>query len=112
VWSLRAKSTNGLFDQGALEVTCVQNSRNRSTREWGVLPAIMTPLMAPIEMPAIQSGLDIGFRQGLVDASLLCPQRTAALQQQGNALERELSSHRPDVWPNLEIHCVSLFDDF
>jgi hypothetical protein len=55
--------------------------------------------------------MDIGFRERFIDAALISPERTPALQQQGNALERELSSHRPVVWPNLEIHCVS-FDDF
>ena len=42
--------------QGALDVTCIQNSRNRSTRELGGLPAMMAALIAPIEMPAIQLG--------------------------------------------------------
>ena len=33
-----------------------QNARSLSTRASGALPAISAPLMAPIEMPAIQSG--------------------------------------------------------
>ena len=31
--------------------------------------------------------MDVAFGQRLVDASLVCPQRTAALQKQGNAFE-------------------------
>ena len=33
-----------------------QNSRRRSTRRSGALPAISAALMAPIEMPTTQSG--------------------------------------------------------
>ena len=39
-----------------LAVTRSQNARSLSTRASGALPAISAPLMAPIEMPAIQSG--------------------------------------------------------
>ena len=53
--------------------------------------------------------MDIGFRKRLVDASLICPERTAALQQQGNALERQPPFRGREVWSKLEIHCVSLF---
>ena len=44
--------------------------------------------MAPIEMPATQSGCRFGLGQRLVDAGLVGAERAAALQQQGNALER------------------------
>ena len=37
-------------------LTVSQNSRSRSTRFSGGLPAISAALMAPIEMPATQSG--------------------------------------------------------
>ena len=40
-------------------------------------------------------GMDVGFRQRLVDASLVCPQRTAALQKQGDALEWETVLMQP-----------------
>ncbi len=53
---LRALSFNAGQSQGAPEVACVQNSRSRSTRVLGGLPAMMAALIAPIEMPAIQSG--------------------------------------------------------
>jgi hypothetical protein len=33
--------------------------------------------------------MDLAFGQRLVDASLICPQRTTALQKQGDAFERE-----------------------
>src|SRR6476659_6357921 len=39
-----------------LVVTPSQNTRSLSTRTSGALPAISAPLMAPIEMPATQSG--------------------------------------------------------
>src|SRR5882724_3081945 len=50
--------------------------------------------------------MDISLRQRLVDAALICPQRTAALQEQGDAFERQLSFRRREVWLKLEIHCV------
>jgi hypothetical protein len=50
--------------------------------------------------------MDIGLRQRLVDAALICPQRTAALQEQGDAFERQLSFRRHEVWLKLKIHCV------
>src|SRR6476660_4590986 len=37
-------------------LTCVQNSRRRSIREFSGLPAMMAALIAPIDMPAIQLG--------------------------------------------------------
>ena len=40
-------------------------------------------------------GMDIGFRQGLVDASLVCPERAAALQDQGDAFERKTPFQSP-----------------
>ena len=48
--------------------------------------------------------MDIGFRKRLVDASLICPERTAALQQQGNAFEREPPFPGREVWLKLKIH--------
>ena len=38
------------------EVTSSQKLRNRATRFFGSLPAMSAELMAPIEMPATQSG--------------------------------------------------------
>ena len=69
---------------------------------------MMAALMAPIEMPAIQSGWMSAFGQRLVDASLICPQRTAALQKQGDAFEGQLSFRCREVWLKLKIHCVLL----
>ena len=54
-------------------------------------------------------GMDIGFRKRLVDASLICAESTAALQQQGNALERQPSFRGHEVWSMLEIHFVLSF---
>jgi hypothetical protein len=57
--------------------------------------------------------MDLGFRQRLVDASLVRPQRTAALQKQGDALEWETVLMSREVWSKLEVHCVlSFFDEF
>jgi hypothetical protein len=53
--------------------------------------------------------MDIGFRKRLVDASLICAESTAALQQQGNALERQPSFRGHEVWSMLEIHFVLSF---
>ena len=49
------------------------------------------PLMAPIEMPVIQSGSVAALRQGLVDAGLIGAERTAALQHEAHlrAVRRE-----------------------
>jgi hypothetical protein len=52
--------------------------------------------------------MDIGLRQRLVDAALICPQRAAALQEQGDAFERQLSFRCRDVWLKLKIHCLPL----
>jgi hypothetical protein len=50
-------------------------------------------------------GMDIGFRQRLVvDASLICPQRAAALQEQGDALERKTFLRLYRILTKLEIH--------
>ena len=35
---------------------CSQKARSRATRSSGALPAMIAALMAPIEMPATQSG--------------------------------------------------------
>jgi hypothetical protein len=53
--------------------------------------------------------MDVGFRERLVDTALICPESTAALQQQGNALERQPSFRGHEVWSKLEIHCVLSF---
>src|SRR5205085_5992293 len=85
IWLRRLRvlslSTGGC--QAALEVTCVQNSRRRSTRCLGGLPAMMAALIAPIEIPAIQSG----WMFASASPSLICAKRAAALQDQGNAFE-------------------------
>ena len=52
--------------------------------------------------------MDIGLRQRFVDAALICPQRTAALLEQRDAFERQLSFRRHEVWLKLKIHCVLL----
>jgi len=56
--SPRVKSRHALPapGHGPSDVTCIQNSRSRSTRSFGALPAMMAALMAPIDMPAIQFG--------------------------------------------------------
>src|SRR5580704_15959277 len=51
-------------------------------------------------------GMDIGFRKRLVDTSLICAERTAALQQQGNALKRQPPFRGREMWSMLEIHCL------
>jgi hypothetical protein len=48
--------------------------------------------------------MDISFRQRLVDAALISPERTATLQQQGNALERQPAFRGRKVWSKLEVH--------
>jgi hypothetical protein len=53
--------------------------------------------------------MDAGFRQRLVDASLICPERAAALQQQCNALERQPPFRGHQVWSKLEVHGVLSF---
>jgi hypothetical protein len=55
-WASLTKRTgmSGTLSGGS--VTVSQNSRKRCTREAGGLPTISAALMAPIEMPATQSG--------------------------------------------------------
>jgi hypothetical protein len=50
--------------------------------------------------------MNVSFRQRLVDASLVCRQRTAALQKQGDALEWETVLMGCEVWSKLKVHCV------
>jgi hypothetical protein len=52
----RAKSPSSSGLPAMPSVISSQNSRRRSTRRSGGLPAMMAPLIAPIEMPVIQSG--------------------------------------------------------
>ena len=58
-----------------------QNSRRRGDASSGGLPAMIAPLMAPIEMPATHSGM-CRPRQRLVGAGLVGPERPAALQDE------------------------------
>jgi hypothetical protein len=55
---MRSAFTGPKSNQGhrELDVTCVQNSLSRSTREAGGLPAMIAALIAPMEIPAIQLG--------------------------------------------------------
>src|SRR5215217_4584904 len=48
--------------------------------------------------------MDVGFGQGLVDASLVCPQSAAALQQQRNAVEWETPVGGREVRSKLKVH--------
>ncbi len=64
-----------------------QNSRSRATRPRGGLPAISAELIAPIEMPATQSEVQIVLGQRLIDPRLVGAERAAALEHQGNLLE-------------------------
>src|SRR3979411_3139593 len=63
--SLLATNKRLLQSQDGLAVTRSQKVRSLSTRASGALPAISAPLMARIEMPAIQSG----WRSASVNAS-------------------------------------------
>ncbi len=45
--------------------------------------------------------MDLGICQRLVDASLVCPQRTTALQKQGDAFEWETVLVSREVWSKL-----------
>ncbi|MNS86017.1 hypothetical protein D3C72_1199000 [compost metagenome] len=51
----RSPSHDGRRCAGPEDTRC-QNSRNRSTRCAGALPAMSAALMAPIDTPAIQCG--------------------------------------------------------
>ena len=65
-----------------------QNSRSRSTRRSGGLPAISAALIAPIEMPATQSGVSPSLGERLVHAGLVGAERAAALQHEDALLAR------------------------
>ena len=52
--------------------------------------------------------MNIGFRQRLVDASLICSECTAALQNQGNTFERKTPFQSPNAWSKLDIHGLPL----
>jgi hypothetical protein len=49
-------------------------------------------------------GTDVRLRERLIDAPLIGSQRSAALQQQADAFEREWSSLGREVWSKLKIH--------
>jgi hypothetical protein len=51
-------------------------------------------------------GVDVGLCQSLVDTSLVCPQRTAALQDKGDTLEREAAFGNCEVRTKLKVHVV------
>ena len=68
--------------------TCSQKVRRRATRLSGVLPAMMAALIAPIEMPATQSGALPASASAFVDARLIGAERAAALQHEHGALAR------------------------
>ncbi len=53
--SLTSNNVESVIPNGGVLTAC-QNSRNLSTRFSDGLPAIRAELMAPIEMPATQSG--------------------------------------------------------
>jgi hypothetical protein len=48
--------------------------------------------------------MDVGFGQGLVDASLVSPQSTAALQEQRYAIEWQPPVGGREVWSGLKVH--------
>src|SRR4051812_42791110 len=56
VVSLAGRNKRSIQSEHGLAVTRSQNVRSLSTRALGALPAISAPLIAPIDMPAIQSG--------------------------------------------------------
>src|SRR6266404_2868615 len=68
--------------QGPPQVTRCQNSRSFSTRDPGGLPAINAALIAPTEMPAIQSG-----SRCTSDNASFTPACATALKQQRDAFE-------------------------
>jgi hypothetical protein len=52
--------------------------------------------------------MDVAFGQRLVDASLVCPQRTAALQKQGNAFEGDTIIMSYGTLSKLKVHLRAL----
>jgi hypothetical protein len=48
--------------------------------------------------------MDVGFGQRLVDASLICPQSAAALQEQHCAIEWQTPVGGREVWSRLKVH--------
>ena len=59
LWALRASSPSGSQGQARPAVTMSQNSRSRSRRRSGGLPAMMALLMPPIDTPATLSGYNL-----------------------------------------------------
>jgi hypothetical protein len=48
--------------------------------------------------------MDVGFGQGLVDASLVGSEGAAALQEQRYAIERQTPVDGREVWSRLKVH--------
>ena len=53
-------------------------------------------------------GMKSGFGQRLVDACLIGAERAAALQKQGNAVERQTPFQSPNAWSKLDIQSPPL----
>ena len=64
---------------------------------------MMAALIAPIDVPAIQSGW-FRPRQGLVNSGLIGSERTAALQHQGDAFEANTPFRHCDMPLGRNIH--------
>ena len=92
-----------------LAVISCQNVRSLATRSVGSFPAMIAELMAPIETPATQSGLNAGLRESLVDSGLVGPERTATLQHQRDAFEREVSFGDSEMRLDLNVHGLCSF---
>jgi hypothetical protein len=101
--SPRAKPMQAAPNHGPGAVTCIQNSRKRSTREFGGLPAMIAALMAPIDFPAIQVRMDGPLAQCLIDTGLIGAKCTAALQHQSDNFEGKMICRRCHIRLNLSM---------
>ena len=63
-----------------------QKVRRRGTLSAGALPAMIAALIAPIEMPATQSGAVLRVGKRFVDSGLVASKSAAALEHQCNFL--------------------------
>jgi hypothetical protein len=67
-------------------VIASQKLRKRCTRSFGALLAIIAALIAPIEIPATQSGVYPEDDRRFVHAGLVAAERATTLQDQTNLL--------------------------
>ena len=105
-----SRASEAIAQSGSgLAVMPSQKARSFSTRWSGALPAMMAALIAPIEMPATQSGWISASASACVDAGLVGAERAAALQHQGDAFKGKTAFYEHFARLHSSIHVANSF---